>query len=133
MKPEQTQPTSPQPTGIPYTPPPQAQNPITAPIGQQVDPTEKANQAKANLGFVNTLQEHLLQHHTSKQASEQKPQDSQPQEEEPNKLEDMESRIVDEISKVKKSIEENTPKDKNKELEDLKKEIEDVLNSDNEE
>lgn len=91
------------------------------------------NQTMANLGFINTMQEHLLQHKGKQKALQEAPQMPQnapqptPQPNPQEDMQSMETRLMGEIKGLKDTIEKNKPKDKNKELEDLKKQIEDVL------
>lgn len=67
-------------------------NPVQPTPGQNIptqDPTQAGNQAKANLGFINTMQEHLLQYKHGNQAQKQpveapqKPQNAPGQEKTP--------------------------------------------------
>lgn len=96
-------------------------------------PKISPNDAAGNLGFVNTMHEQLLQY-KGKQAGVQptqsspNPQNAPGQEQKENpQIEKVETNILTEIEGIKKQLEEMKPKDKNKELDDLKKEIEQVL------
>lgn len=117
----------------------------------QAKPPVDSNKAGANLGFVNTLQEHLLQYKANQdktaQPSQSTPQQTptqSPQGSTPNPLqgipsnqqtptdtasqiEGLESRMMDELQTLKVEIQ--SQKDGKKEFDDLKKQIETVLNS----
>lgn len=119
MQPQNQQPPEVNPVAIPQ------------PQGQEVqDPTKSANQAAGNLGFINTMQEHLLQHKASKnvppQAS-QEPKTAPQQEQKPkqdNPVEEKkEPNMAEEFTNFKKEIEGLL----DSKLGDLKREIESAL------
>lgn len=89
---------------------------------------------RAALGFSTQLMQQHLQSQMPQeapQAQETAPQQEEIQEpvEDPQAgLDDLRTEIMDEIGSLKELIKENAPKDKNKELEDLKKQINDVIN-----
>lgn len=136
---QQNQRSSPQVPGIPYTTPPAPQNPITPPIGQPTDPKQQANAAAGNLGFINTMQEHLLKHKAGKQQAiqpQETPHKPPQQEQTSNPTEDMkteikgsEERIMDEIKALKEEMTKNSPDGKQKEIDDLRKQIQEVLDA----
>ncbi len=94
-------------------PQPQEVNPtsIPQPQGQSIqpeqDPTKKANMAAGNLGFVNTLQQHLIQYKGKQNQPPQAPetpktapeQEQKPKVEETPKEEDKESQSIDMVTK----------------------------------
>lgn len=103
----------------------------------QVHPPMTADRAKAALGNSTLLQSFLLPKAQAQQPQPTQEQPAQPsmqetmqqgQESMQNGLKDLETKIMGEIGNLKSVIEQQTPKDKNKELEDLKKQITDVLN-----
>ncbi len=103
------------------------------PQTQQDD--KQGHETAANLAFSTSLSQMLQGNHPSQTSQEpqnapEQEQNQAPQEDTNSKLEGLESRVMDEIKGIKDMIEQNTPKDKNKELEDLKKEIKSVLESD---
>lgn len=117
MQPDQTQDSSPQPQ--------QAQN-------QAQDPTKQANTAAANLGFINTMQEHLLKYKASKdpQNAPQQEQTQNPSGDMKTEIKASESRIMKEIKGLKDEFSKNSSGNEQKEVERLKKEIEEVLKQD---
>jgi hypothetical protein len=86
---------------------------------------EKAgHQAAANLSFATSLSQ-MLQGQNPQQALQmEQPVEQKPQED----IKGLEDRLMSEISDIKGMIEQSSAKDKNKEVEDLKKQIEEVLN-----
>lgn len=94
--------------------------------------------AKASLGIATHLQSMLLpkaqgpQPQGTAQTSEPAPQPPTNQttpEDTQAQMQGLESRIIDEIGALKMEIKKAQPQDSNKEIEALKKEIENVLNS----
>lgn len=124
---------------------PQEVNPASIPQPQgQPDPTEQANQAKSNMGFVNTLQEHLLEYKhpqapqdaktapgeekVKKEVEQPKPE-TKPEESKPEEKKD-DPRIAElELSITKKldDIRQELKGDHETEIDALKKQIEDAL------
>lgn len=97
-------------------------------LNNQINP----DQAAASLAFATQLQQRLMQPQEQPvegdMAAEIAPEQEQianPQED----LEQMEGRIMEEIGGLKEMIEQSAPKDKDKEIEELKKQIKEVLDS----
>jgi len=88
--------------------------------------------AKASLGIATFLQDQMM--------PKGQPQEPNPAPEPPSNQQNetdlktemtgLESRIMDEIGTLKEEIKKSAPKDSGSEIEALKKQIEDVLNSD---
>lgn len=108
-------------------------------IAQAKQPQVNPNQAGANLGFINTLQEHLLQY-KAQQGQNQAPnpipaqatsQGTPTNQNNPTdvkaEIQGLEGRLMDELATVKAELQ--SQKDGKKEFDDLKKQIEGVLNS----
>lgn len=104
-------------------------NPNTQPQQTQAanpqDPSKGASQAAANLGFINTMQEHLLQHKANKNkpVASQAPQEAQGQEKEPKGDKTEQPDIAKELTAFKTEIEGLL----DSKLGDLKREIETAL------
>ncbi len=111
---------------------------------QQTQPKTDPNLAGANLGFVNTLQEHLLQYKAKQGQTSQStpptpqvpppqdpnqevPSNQQNQTDTNNQIQGLESRLMDELATVKAELQ--SQKEGKKEFDDLKKQIETILNS----
>lgn len=101
----------------------------------QVDNSELTpEEAKASLGIATYLQQGLLPQGTPMDGSvESQNPPGQAQPSQPNEdLEGLEARLMDEITTIKEMIEKNSPKDEKTEIAELKKQIEEVLNSNDE-
>ena len=92
------------------------------------------DQSAAALAFATSLQEQLMPNVEMPEGGEiplenapVEPQDAPEQEEMGNRLDDLETKILDELATLRKEIK-KTPKDDEDEIETLKKEIEAVLN-----
>lgn len=109
---------------------------------QPPQPKVDPNQAGANLGFVNTLQEHLLQYKAqqgqnqpqqapnpvpAQDPNEGVPSNQQNQTDTTAQIQGLESRLMDELNTLK--VEMQSQKDGKKEFDDLTAQIEQVLNS----
>ncbi len=106
----------------------------------KTQPKTDANTAAGNLGFINTMQEQLLQHkgkqngvkplQNSPQPAQNAPQQEQKPEvnKEPHSdLDGLETRIMSEIVSLRKEIQDSKPKERETEIEELKKQIEEAL------
>ncbi len=113
MNPQQTQP-QPQQNQVP-----------------QQDPVKSANQAKANLGFITTMQEHLLHYKNGGTTPSQSPQNA-PGQEQTQETGDTDpiKKLVDEVGKLREEVKGKTA---DKEIEQIRSELESLLNDESEE
>lgn len=92
------------------------------------------DETAAALGYITTLSEHSMAQEapqspeTAPQAQQEQQPPEQPKDEISPKIDALESRIMEEMATLRDEIKASAPKDKDKEIEDLKKQIEDVLN-----
>lgn len=102
------------------------QSTIQPPISQH--PPITPDRAKAALGNATLLQSFLLPKAPQTPQNAPQPMETpKPEVDVKGEIQGSETRLMSEITKLKDMIEANAPKDKNKELDDLKKEIEKVL------
>lgn len=93
------------------------------------------DQAKASLGIANHLLAHLMPQAPQAQAPQtpepapQPPTNQETSNDTANQMSGLEERIMSEIGALKEEIKKAQPQDSNKEIEALKKEIEQVLAS----
>ena len=105
--------------------------PLNNPIGKP-----NPDNARASLGFSTNLLSQFLQNQQPQQASSQ-PQETAPQSPTNQEtgtdlqaeMQGLETRILDELTTLKKEIKKAQPKDANQELEDLKQELQGILDS----
>lgn len=111
---------------------PTAQTPADPNVASlAMDPTQQANEAKANLGFVTTMQDHLAQYKSSQntQKSDNKPDNSQKKPQQNGKM-DMQSELDSVKSELKTVQEEIKAKSVKDEIQAIRDELEGLLQED---